>query len=347
MDSQNIIDLYNNLEDLDKEMNTWLGLSFDIRKRSDDACMLKYGCTNTELYNRTKAMLVKHTDLPEDPVEIGAVVSESFRSDDNRVNDLSDQVMYNKIQTSQLLQSQDSNVVIINDFMGEQPDYTMDDLYDTYNKFLNLPSNYQGYSNDYSMSLWGRAVPQMFTYMKNKIESYEDEENNLIIKTNRIKDDRLVQYKKEIIEAADNNDFLKYAVHKMDCLSKHTGVSIYESSVLESFAEQISYKEYDYRKDIPSVVPYLTYTEWVNIASDHDVLPFQYLIIDDPKKYDQVIHDLQLQLVSVTDKSVIEDKILNAGWNPYIKITAESMKEARERQIKWFNENEKCSQGIG
>lgn len=347
MDANNVIELKNNIDELEAEMNVWLNLTFDQRKRADATCIELYGCTNIELYNRMKSVLLKNTDIPEDPIQIKSVMTEAFRgmNADNDISDLSKEMMFNKIQTSLFLQENDRNIVIINDFLSDiEPDYTLKDLYKMYSRYESLPPNYKGFSNDYSMELWGRAVPEMFDYMKSKLESGRELDKEVVrIKRSRA-DSALVQYRNEMSENAKEN-FLELSMKKIDCLTEHKSLSgfkvSYESAVLESFAEEIDFKPSGYELDIPSVTPFFTYDKFVELTDTADITPFNYVTIDNQKQYYTVIHDLQTKLANTGDKS-IEEQIIKLGWNPYVKITAESMKYAREKQIEWFNLHEKC-----
>jgi len=58
MTADYVLDLSDNLEDLEQDMSNWMQLPYDMRKRSNDACIMKYGCTNEQLYNMIKARLM-------------------------------------------------------------------------------------------------------------------------------------------------------------------------------------------------------------------------------------------------------------------------------------------------
>lgn len=343
MNSNNVIELKNNIDDLNSEINQWLNLTFDQRKRSDMACISINGCTNVELYNRLKSVLLKNEDLPEDPLKIKHTVTNETFSVDDDISDLSKEILFNKIQTSMFLQKNDQNIIIIDDFLSDSdPDYTKQDLYEKYNKYNSLPISYKGFSNDYSIELWGRTIPEMFNYMKSKLE--RNKIHVPTIKRNRV-DSSLRQYESEMFEDAKNN-FLEFCIKKIDCFSNHAykngSSSIYEAVALESIANEISYIEPKYSTDIPLVTPFFTYTEYTELVKEFDITPFQYINIENQKKYYDTIHNLQLQLETTKDKSVIEEQIIKLGWNPYVKINPESIKFARDKQVNWFNLCERC-----
>lgn len=339
MDSQNIIDLYDNITDLDKELNSFLSLTFDQRKRADSACLGKYGCTNIERYNKMKSILVKDEPIPD------TITNEGFKfKDDSMSNEVgvghSEETLFNKILLSNTLQKQDQHIIIINDFMDDtDPDYNLDDLRLLYNRFVLLPDNYKDWSNNYSLELWGQAVPDMFNYMAAKLQSLKTKEN---IINNTDSDRTLTQYKKEMQIAANKKDFLEFCIYKINCYAKHD--TLYESVITEKFANDIQYPD-NYDKDIPAITPYFTPDEFnKNNTELQDVLPLNYILIDDGKKYFNVIHDIQTDMKLNPDNKQIDEKSLLAlGWNPYVNITAETMKYARNKQLQWINRNESCN----
>ena len=60
MDSDNVIKIDGNLDDLEAEMNQWQQLPFNLRKISDSNCINKYGYTNIQLYNSIKSRLLSY-----------------------------------------------------------------------------------------------------------------------------------------------------------------------------------------------------------------------------------------------------------------------------------------------
>lgn len=357
MDALNIIDMYNNVDDLDAEMNRWLNLTFDIRKRSDDACIEKYGCTNTERYNRMKALLVK---VPDDsdtaPITLtpgSDNIIEAFNTDRNNIQDdtipcksgvevpdtdATQQAVFNKIQSSNTLQQSDPNIVIINDFVDEhEPDYNVDDLVTLYNKYVSLPMNYKKFSDNYSVSIWGRTVPEMYTYMRDKLKSKE-----AVLSITQSTEDKVLESCRQSISYNSRiGDYLEYAIEAIGCLSKQS--SPYKSIVMEGFVTDNPYpKEYDFKNDLPGITPFFSPDEYSNIQSVEALPPFSYVMLQDPKKYYSVIHDLQMQLKDPSKKELAEDRLLKLGWNPYVPINTESVAYARSKQLNWINMHEQC-----
>ena len=94
MDSNNVITVTNNLEELELDMSLWNNLTYDQRKISDMECVAKYGCTNIELYNSIKAKLVRYQSMSDTE----GYLNEEFIAPDNNV-DLDKEVKIQKFQT--------------------------------------------------------------------------------------------------------------------------------------------------------------------------------------------------------------------------------------------------------
>ena len=177
-----------------------------------------------------------------------------------------------------------------------------------YNKYKQLTQQYKNISNGISLKIWGVTVDEAYEKVKGiaAINNQDEEEEEQI---------------SDFIEASFTNI----------------------KNILENNEERVEcdIKPYDYTNDIPQMVPYLDYTEYSKLFNNKDILISDYINIDDPKKYYDTIKALQMQLQSASDgkKIELENAILKLGWFPYKNINGESIKEARERQAKWFNEN--------
>ena len=77
MDKYNVISITNDLSALQNDMIQWSNLPYDFRLRSDEDCIRLYGMTNTELFNRLRAVLVSTQKPVEDIDVIGKNISES------------------------------------------------------------------------------------------------------------------------------------------------------------------------------------------------------------------------------------------------------------------------------
>ena len=160
-----------------------------------------------ELYKKFKAIACKNH---EDDYKITDImpypVTEKY--DEVAAGDLA-----LKINKSNAIKDNDSNVVIIKDFNDEtdQDNYTVEDLYNKYQQYLGLPHEYRNYSDRYSMEIWGLTVPEMFRYMKEKFSEKDAEE---IYST----DDKLLSSQLNYtIEST--SDPLSQIINELDCFS--------------------------------------------------------------------------------------------------------------------------------
>lgn len=328
MDNNNVIMVTNDLKELEQDMRNWLLLTYDERKRADIICIDKYGCNNIELYNSIKANLLKSELHDSDNKEY---LNEEFHVvDDPSFSDLSTEVLFYKIETSSFIQKNDSHIIIIDDFLSDtEPDYTMDELISKYNKYVLLPSNYKSISNDYSIEIWGRSVSEMFLYMKQKLLQGVKVPEKLYKQV----DKQLVQYETEIKECCELHDFIKYTIHKCDCLSSEVD-NLYESTILNSFTNIEYPNQYDYKKEVPAITPFFTFDEYCELNEDVDTSAIPYIFIENQKLYFDTINTLQ--------EANMKEAQIKLGWNPEVKFNADTIRYAREKQINWLNKNNQC-----
>lgn len=332
-DDERIIRISNNLEDLDREYARWLQISYDHKKITDGKCLAKYGCTNTELYLKLRAQLLKNQKL-EEPVHVTSVPESSSVMpadvDNNFTNTIQD--IQANIDKSKSICKKDPNIVIIDDIIDNtNPDYNDKQLYDMYDKYNMLPQDQKNLSNSYSISIWGKSVPDMFKYMQAKLNNYNI--NFLRTPTDKTRMDYI---------AAMNyvsQDKLALEIAKLDCCINSSNRTFCESVYLKAKSESIDYQPY--KPDIKNrIVPFLTPDEYHNLTGTEIGDPYNYLNIDKEKLYYQTIQDLQNQLSgnlnSIKGNDIIQDKILNLGWNPFVRINGETVKYARDKQKKWL-----------
>lgn len=334
MDNNNVIELTNDLEALELDMSNWSNLPFDVRKRSDADCIQKYGCTNIELYNSIKANIIKNEPPKDEPI----YMNEDFHIiHDDKFNDVEYEVRLSNIQDSLFIQKQDHNIVIINDFISDiEPDYDMEQLLNLYDKYTRSNTNYKIYSNEYSMQIWGKTVPEMFTYMRSKLQRIKDNLNgdkiDLFVSP---VDKALIRYQQETNKARRENNFIEFALKAIDGYSKHD--TLYESVIMEESIKDPFDMKIDYKSEIPYIVPMFTYDEY-NEYYDSDTTPFDYIMIKDPKKYYDLLSELSLKYMN-NPCQVLEEQLLKLGWNPAAPVNGKTIQFAREKQIKWLNEN--------
>ena len=218
-----------------------------------------------------------------------------------------------KVDKSFLLMSNNQNIIIIplgedlyaNSYINSKNMNIKSNIDILYQKFQMLPQDHKNMSNGYSLEIWGCSVEEAYARTKAFISQLNGESD--IIKSDNLYESAMINI--------DN--------------------------ILSGKEERVEFENsMDFSDDIPQVVPYLTYTEYSQMFDVSNTLVSDYITIGDPKKYYNLIESLQNQLNETdSDKSVIENNILKLGWFPYKKINGESIKEARERQIKWYNEN--------
>lgn len=349
-----ILDVADNLKDLEKDFRDWQSLQYDLRRKSDDACMQKYGLTNTQFYNMQRANFIyysgwklqheianiKLTDDDGNPVHThkdnippGCTVS-------GEIN-----VQADKILMSKRVEQMDDEYTVIPDWLDpEVPDYTLEELIAHYNRYLEVTQDHKDISNSYSLSIWGKSVPDMFIYMKSKLQknhsdSMDDpismEEAAIPKFTPDLSDQALNNFRDTI--AMESADDLQLLVRKLDCLCPHKS-SLYESHVLESYGDKIKIGKKTYRADIPGVVPFLQYDEYVNNPNGIDTRKivggmFPYILSYDERPVERY-HELE---EAYRNNDI--NKMLEMGWNPVVKPTMKTLEEARERQIKYLDEH--------
>lgn len=323
-DDEKIIKICNNLPDLDREYNDWLMRSFDHRKISDGKCLAKYGCTNTELYQKLRAGLLSKEQIQSDQTIDSLPIGESGFTGAVGISDQSSQSISDKIDKANALMDNE-NIVLINDFRNDVlPDYTEEDLFDQYEKYNFLPQSHKNLSNGYSLSIWRRSVPDMYKYILGKFTRVDDDEMNF-------DNDRILFSQNDIVQSS-SDDIVKQELAKIDYSVKSQNRTLTESVYLESIANKLQYLPHTISNQ-NMIVPYLTPDEYEDLNGKKIIDPYGYTKIDNQKKYYRVIHDLQMQL---SINPAIEEAILKLGWNPYVKINQESINYAKQKQDRWF-----------
>lgn len=351
MDSYNVLDIMNisTIEELDRDFNQWELLPYDLRKKSDDVCIQKYGCNNIQLYNIIKAKMLQQDNgtVFESAVDKKVFISklkymlEGFNTGDQSKQEILGYIKNGsvndrlaKIQLSKDYMKFEDDWMIICDFIDDNhPDYTLADLNAMFDKYNTLNPEHRRLSDTYSIAIWGRPVFGMYSYMKQKFETKEAEQEDIEEFIPDAKDQAINNYTQTI--TTESGDDLQLLIRKLDCYNKSSERSLYESAVLEQFGDKIKVGKKTYRQDLPGVVPFLTYTEYLHNAKGLD-----------QKKINRVDPFSYVFNSKATAKSLEEmynngekDKLLELGWNPEVRPTKEAIEFAREKQIKWFDEN--------
>lgn len=248
-----------------------------------------------------------------------------------------------KCRLANLIMTEDDDIVIINDFIDDtEPDYSEEYLQNKINIYYSLNDEHRLKSDQHSMRIWNKSVLDMYELIKGKLNTYRDKEKHTDSKGNLIydnKDSNLKNYEYTItkLNRPRYQNTLEQYYRKIDCLAHNNERSIYESVVLESFADKITVKGKTYFQGAPEVTPFLTYDEYVNNPKCLDmrrlsrVDPFTYVTnyMDTTKSAYKELKD--------ASREKDENKLLEMGWNPVVPVNAETIKFARDRQIKWLN----------
>ena len=241
MDKYNVIEPSSDLAKLNKEMEDWSLLPFDFRMRSNEECIRRYGCTNIDLYNRIKAIILfRRGDKDIDNVTI----RESLEL--NKVEQFNLDSIYDyelKLQTSKDLQQSATTIII-------DPDITdIDELESKYKSFALLNDKFRLFSNNYSLQIWGFNVPNMYEIVKNRIlnmnadDSIAQDNISISLESNTVISnyDKALNPVKELTEYAIlNNDtyyLSKVLIENAKCLDSSNQ---YLNTVSRSIADSIT-----------------------------------------------------------------------------------------------------------
>ena len=347
-----VLSIPKDLASLEKDMIAWWNLPYDLRKQGNDACIRKYGCTNEQLYNIMKAKLVNidmsefdsklsmETYIYKNKRVLKGITEATFKVDpedevkgftsDGQIND-----RLNRIdKANQITASIDDCIVIINDFLSDRsPDYTLEDLERKFDRYQSTNYDHRLKADNFSSEIWGRTVPDMYNYMKNKLETIALSKDNEQY-TPSLEQQRLDSYRNTVVNESANDNIQKI-IRCLDCYKKSNLRSVYESVILEQFGDTIEINGHSFRQDMPGVMPFLTYYEYLHNTKHLDQRkiqsknPFCYVLnrINNKKNIEDAYNNRD------------NEAMLDNGWNPHIKPTAEAFKRAYERQVEFFDEN--------
>lgn len=179
-----------------------------------------------------------------------------------------------------------------------------------------------------------------YTSMKN-IEASSIKMNKSLLETKRyiddtefIEDECLEAYHMHMLNSINNMDKVDLLMRNIDCFPK-SNRTIYENAILESFDKEIN--DIDYRHIVPHITPYFTFDEYLERYPDTEKNYFQYIFEIDQKEYLNKVRSLQYEY-NQTRNPLINEKILEMGWNPIVAIDGYSIKHARDIQIEYLNE---------
>lgn len=332
MDKYNVITPTLNLDELENDMTSWANLPYEFRLRSDDNCIRQYGMTNIQLFNKLKSSILSKADF-DDPIailssNITEATTDKFQSISN-YNFEDDEELLWKLQMSENLQTS-PEVVIIDPYIQNNNEYGLDELNNKFAKFGYLNSKNKRFSNYYSLNIWGYDVPNMYRIMKLKLDPNSQLlENKDIVESDNYMQPVLNNINTMIVE----NDILGLLRTKINLCSN---IPLYEKTIIESCIEDIdntiNYSSEDILDCIPAVSPFFTPDEM------EGMVPTNFDNIDPNLYYKDLIDTMEKYNNSTGEEKIsLENKLIFMGWNPSVKVTKESIKYAREKQIRYLN----------
>lgn len=335
MDKYNVISITNNLAELQNDMVNWSNLPYDFRLRSDENCIRLYGMTNTELFNRLRAVLVS-TQKPEEDIDvIGANISEAFTSTEDQINydnpefsEETEMMKWKKDIANELDKS--PYIVIISPFEdNKKKEYGMEELDEKIKKYNLLTSKNKLLSDSYSTDLWGYDVQNMYYIMKRIIANADEESNVDFDFYNRIQssskaENPILPVIQNMQEKVLEEDYLGLLSIKLDSTQIPNPVqkAFYETKIIPKIDEYLNEDDFS----IPKVVPYFTPSEINEMGIEIENIGTKYS------------SELTNRMRLFEKGELDESKILSIGWNPSVSITEANLKFAKERQIRWFRE---------
>lgn len=322
------VPLTSNPDALDALLHAYKAYNYNLRKAMDESCMDSYGMNVPVMCE-----VLKHKINTDDPVAIRNVLEAEgvdFSSGDNAVK-------YEKSAKYQ----EDPNIVIIDPLKNDDyPDYTLADLEDKYGKYMNLGVNFRRMSDDYSVSIWGYTVYNMYTSMKQKLLVRQSKMKAHTDTDTGITSTPIDSYIKDISEEVSNtSDPVTLLMRKMDCLTEKASVSdkiIIDHTILNMIDNKLTHTS-DYDEDIPQITPYFTPDEMEDLTNQ-EIDPYEYIFDRDQKELHEDIKKA-METFTESHSDIDKQKVIDLGWNPSVPYTWKNQSFARKRIVNWFNEN--------
>lgn len=140
MDKYNVIDQTSSIDDLEQDYYNWASLPIKFRRRADEECIRKNGCTNLEYYEKKKAALTNAPTLYEST---------------------EDDIYQQKVVESERLNTSPTIEIII-----PKSSNTIEDLTAKYQRYMSLPHKFRIMSDEYSRQIWGYTVIDIYQQEK-------------------------------------------------------------------------------------------------------------------------------------------------------------------------------------
>ena len=299
MDEFNVINQDQSLEDWEKDMNNWWQLPQSFRMRSNDECMRRNGCTVQDFFERVKKNLM----AAEAPT-----LESSVAIDDPIGAILSDGKKYEEMQLKAAEYKDSPYIVLIDPGIRD-----MEELSRVYDQFLLLSPRCRTLSNEYSYSIYGYTVLNIFEMLKARIAGINIADR--ISESASIEEciDNMSNYVRNAFINDKTFDMLSY--RKSDMFE-----GIYETylanQAIDSIVGSMVVNNQDHL-EFPTLVPWFTPEEIRENGID--------ITIDPSKHYGKQLRE-----------AVDEEAMVNLGWNPGLDINEYTASQARYRQSEYI-----------
>lgn len=308
MDKNYIIESSLNIDDLDKDISNWSRMSYTSRHKSNQLCYQKYYMTNHNLHRK----LCERAKLEHKRLK-GIIEAETPKVQDD---------IFTKHDISFNLQQTEGLVII--DPVIDYNALDLEMLENKFNQYLQLPDYLRQMSDNHSMDLWGISVIDMYNKLKDDYESYQVDN----ILNMSFDDIEFMEYVMDITKEIHDPIRFKMRELEIDTIPKKTD-RINVESILESHKPDTTFNT-----DISEITPWFTPDEMKD-KFDIEVNPFEYLTRESTKIRTDI---LNANMKRFHNEDIGVKSLIEIGWNPSVPFNEETIKYARERQIKWLNE---------
>lgn len=323
MDKYNIITPKDNLPELEYEMNQWMQLPTDFKFRSNDDCIRLHGCTVPEYYNFIKIGLINVEDREKALMIPSNIVKEETQWSNTEI------IEGNK-KMEQLMQN--PYIVIISPSNTRQPE-----LNEIYNNYLSLSTKNRKLSDYYSVEIWGINVRNMYSVLNADNATFND------IVTSKLKGED-----KSNITLISNAECVASAIY--DAWNKSEREFVYQNEVADIIHEFTNnniinkpiakniLKEagIDYEDEeklfLPRYCPWFTLKEMSGLGYDGTI------------PSNMTNNEYRSAIIEAFDNyqnapsTINENKLLELGWNPYVKPTEKAFKFTKNKQYRFIKD---------
>ena len=341
-----------NLEDLERDYQRYSSMPLDDMRMSDDKAISIYGMSNTDIYNRCKALAYyNETSKLDEGFEWDPTKNGFCSIDEEILNRIKnpDEALIKRIEDA--MEENDATTVIIYPFTEKYP-YTIEDLEEMFKKYNCLSFVLQSHSDEHCFGIFGHDNRYMYETQKNILLSLRDEQsrdgNMKLIESE-------VEAKKILISNADDLQIAEQEL--INLYSKDYG------TVMECFEAEVISRDIDKRlmgdpltTDTPGFTPSLTPTEIEEYLGDGELSSDVKAFLDeyrnslslglanfDGEEYHKKIQELLTQKENQSHTIDIDTQLIELGWNPNVLLTKKGCDYARNRILRYINEYHKVS----